>query len=262
MPEIFSILGNASFDPDKLDDDKLLEWQKNGGGLYASNGAVLGILKRSSPELADPDLFIFGLPLKFHGYEPGYSKVRQADFNLFTWAILKAHTQNTGGTVRLASKDPLATPEINFNYFGSGEKPPREKDPDLDALVEGVRFVRKIAEHAGVADAQVSRSGQPIRSEEETRAWIKREAWGHHACGTCRMGRATDPDAVTDSRFHVLGDVNEADAQRRRKRIKGLRVVDASIFPNIPGYFIVANIYMASEKAADDIHRDAESNYR
>ena len=64
--------------------------------------------------------------------------------------------------------------------------------------------------------------------------WIRRDAWGLLACGTCRMGPDRDPNAVLDSRFRVRG-------------VTGLRIVDASIFPKIPGYFIVANIYMASE---------------
>ena len=61
------------------------------------------------------------------------------------------------------------------------------------------------------------------------------------------MGADGDPNAVLDSRFRVRG-------------VSGLRVVDASIFPKIPGYFIVTNIYMASEKAADVILEDARKN--
>jgi choline dehydrogenase len=61
---------------------------------------------------------------------------------------------------------------------------------------------------------------------------------GHHACGTCKIGRDGDPDAALDSRFRVRG-------------VAGLRVVDASVFPRIPGVFIVTNVYMAAEKAAD-----------
>src|SRR5262245_55453798 len=59
------------------------------------------------------------------------------------------------------------------------------------------------------------------------------------------MGADSDPDAVLDSRFRVRG-------------VARLRVVDASIFPSIPGYFIVTNIYMASEKAADVLLEDAK----
>ena len=71
------------------------------------------------------------------------------------------------------------------------------------------------------------------------------------------MGRPTDGQAVTDSRFRVLG---EFDANiGRRIPIRGLRIVDASIFATIPGYFIVSNLYMVSEKAADVIDADAET---
>ena len=79
--------------------------------------------------------------------------------------------------------------------------------------------------------------------DDAIKEWVLREAWGHHACGTCRMGPDGDEYAVLDSRFRVRG-------------VSGLRVVDASIFPNIPGYFIVTNIYMASEKAADVLIED------
>src|SRR5262249_24370890 len=85
----------------------------------------------------------------------------------------------------------------------------------------------------------------PEGNDAKIKDWIRRDAWGHHACGTCRMGPDGDEYAVLDSDFRVRG-------------VSGLRVVDASIFPNIPGYFIVTNIYMASEKAADVIIEDAQ----
>jgi choline dehydrogenase len=59
------------------------------------------------------------------------------------------------------------------------------------------------------------------------------------------MGRPDDPLAVVDSRFRVIGT-------------KNLRVVDASVFPRIPGFFIVTPIYMISEKATDAILTDRE----
>ena len=64
------------------------------------------------------------------------------------------------------------------------------------------------------------------------------QAWGHHACGTAKIGRADDPTAVVDGSFRVHG-------------LQGLRVVDASVFPDIPGFFIAAAVYLVSEKAAD-----------
>ena len=266
MKEKFSLTKGAGFalPTPGASDSKLDEWRRTGRGLYSSNGAVVGILKRSRPDLEQPDLFIFGIPLKFAGYEPGYSKVNPDELDLFTWAILKSHTSNRGGWVRLPdgkASDPdfaLKMPEVNFNYFDSDKPTPRHPDPDLEALVEGVKFVREIGYRARAIAPEEHYPGRKVKTDDEIRRWIKQVAWGHHACGTCRMGAWTDPEAVTDSSFRVLGPVDEDGAHRRRGYVGGLRVVDASIFPNIPGYFIVANIYMASEKAADVIHNDAE----
>jgi choline dehydrogenase len=119
MNHEFSLLTDATFqlpnEPEEAD-RHLREWRDQGTGLYTSNGAVLGIFKRSKPELPQPDLFIFGLPLPFKGYEVGYSKIGD-QHNFFTWTILKAHTHNHGGTVELRNSDPLETPEISFHYF-------------------------------------------------------------------------------------------------------------------------------------------------
>ena len=78
-------------------------------------------------------------------------------------------------------------------------------------------------------------------------------------CLSAPAGHA-QPMAVIDSRFRVLGNVAPNDPRKTRYPIDGLRIVDASIFPNIPGYFIVSNLYMASEKAADVIHEAAMEN--
>ena len=54
-----------------------------------------------------------------------------------TWAILKAHTQNNAGYVRLKSKDPQDTPEINFKYFDEGNDP---TGTDLESVVDWGKF--------------------------------------------------------------------------------------------------------------------------
>jgi choline dehydrogenase len=76
----------------------------------------------------------------------------------------------------------------------------------------------------------------------ELRKYIMTRAWGHHASCTCPIGKKKDPNAVLDSEFRVI----EAPGGN-------LRVVDASVFPKIPGYFIVLPIYLIAEKAADVI---------
>jgi choline dehydrogenase len=86
--------------------------------------------------------------------------------------------------------------------------------------------------------------GPNYQSDDQVREFIQNEAWGHHASCTNKIGGDNDALAVLDSRFRVRG------AQR-------LRVVDASVFPRIPGYFIVSAVYMISEKATDAIAADA-----
>ena len=247
MKNDFTLLDGATF---KLPEDRdkpdrhLRRWREEGTGLYTSNGAVLGIFKRSRPDLPQPDLFLFGIPSDFRGYRVGYSQVNQ--HNLFTWVILKSHTQNNSGSIQLRSTDPRDTPRINFRYFGTGStRENTANHPDVTALVHGVKFVRDIAAAAKSVVSTEVHPGNECRSESSIREWIRRDAWGHHACGTCQMGADHEPNAVLNSRFQVRG-------------VRGLRVVDASIFPKIPGYFIVTNIYMASEKAADVILEDTE----
>ncbi|HEX2226305.1 MAG TPA: GMC family oxidoreductase, partial [Candidatus Binatia bacterium] len=71
-------------------------------------------------------------------------------------------------------------------------------------------------------------------------------AWGHHAACTCPIG-PPETGGVLSSDFRVHGTI-------------GLRVVDASVFPRIPGFFIASAVYMVGEKAADVILEDAQSN--
>ncbi|HEV2860754.1 MAG TPA: GMC family oxidoreductase [Pyrinomonadaceae bacterium] len=243
----FVLLEGAAFAPpeDGSEPDQFLStWEKGGSGIYATNGALIGIIKRSRPELKDPDLFIFGLPGFFKGYRPGYSKVFEATHNKFTWAILKARTTNTG-RVRLQTPNPWDRPSINFQYFGDGA---RAGDPDLDAVLDGVKFVRSMNNRLNATHKLIKREevpGDDRRTDDQLRTFIRDEAWGHHASCTCKIGADDDELAVLDNRLRVRGTQN-------------LRVVDASVFPKIPGYFIVTAIYMMSEKAFDMIRQDAK----
>jgi choline dehydrogenase len=245
FPSDFVLLEGGTFSPPvpgAEPDDFLQQWLQDGTGVYATNGALIGIIKRSRQDLADPDLYIFGLPSYFKGYEPGYSKHLERYRDKFTWAILKARTSNTG-RVQLTSKNPWDPPDINFQYFGDGR---REHDPDLEAVLGGVKFVRSLNQRLtrlGLIK-QEEVPGPRYQSDDDLREFIKNETWGHHASCTNKIGADDDPLAVLDSRFRV-------------RKTQGLRVVDASVFPKIPGYFIVTAIYMISEKAADVIMEDA-----
>ena len=146
MPKDFSLLDGATFDlpHGQTVDRHLKEWRAEGTGLYTSNGAVLGIFKRSNPDLDRPgSSFIFGLPFDFRGYELGYSEIK--NHTSFTWAILKGHTRNGDGTVRLRSTDPRDTPlSTSTTSTRPRSRGKGAHDPDAVALVDGVRFVRGI----------------------------------------------------------------------------------------------------------------------
>ncbi|MEV6833762.1 GMC oxidoreductase [Streptomyces sp. NPDC051133] len=215
-------------------------WQE-GKGLYTTNGAVLGITRKSRPDLDAPDLFIFGGPFDFRGYRPGYSLDLTHHKDRFTWAILKSRTHNTGGRVRLRSTDPRDTPLIDFHYFTEGTD---KEGLDLEAMADAVEFVRGMNRRAGSVIRKELWPGDEVDDRNAVRRFVQDEAWGHHASCTCRMGRPDDPSAVVDSAFRVLG-------------VDRLRIVDASIFPRIPGFFVAAPIYMISEKASDVILADA-----
>ena len=224
--------------PGEEPDRGMREWAA-GRGPYATNGVLLGLTRRSRPELHDPDLFLFGLPAAFTGYYPGYSTALAQHRDRFTWAILKAHTSNRTGRVTLRSDSPLDVPDIRFHYFEEGDDPGGH---DLDAVVTGLELARGINRRSGAVRRELT-PGDQYATRDDLREFVRDNAWGHHACGTCRIGPAGDPLAVTDSRFRVHG-------------ITGLRVVDASVFPRIPGFFIATPTYMVAEKAADVILAD------
>jgi choline dehydrogenase len=178
----------------------------------------------------------------FKGYFPGYSRVIAEERNRLTWSILKAHTRNRAGTVTLRSADPTEPPYIDFRYFDLGDDPDHS---DLSSVVSAIRFARTLTEpllrSGTIAEEEVP--GATVATDDELATFIRDHAWGHHACGTCAIGpRAAG--GVLGSDFRVHGTA-------------GLRVVDASVFPRIPGYFIAAAVYMIAEKAADTILADS-----
>ncbi|MFE5581741.1 GMC family oxidoreductase [Kitasatospora sp. NPDC056531] len=248
MDEAFTLIEDCTFEPPVpgAPEDRCLTAWESGHGVYTSNGAVIAITARSKPQLASPDLFLFGLPAYFHGYYPGYSGELFRNRRYFTWAVLKAHTRNTGGRVGLRSADPRDTPLISFRYFEEGTDHLGE---DLDAVVHGIELARDVMRRAGALVEREVLPGAGVRSPEDLRGFVRDQAWGHHPCGTARIGAGNDPMAVVDSRFRVLGT-------------KGLRVVDASVFPRIPGFFIVTAVYMIAEKASAVMLEDAAANGR
>jgi choline dehydrogenase-like flavoprotein len=229
-----------------VDDAVYREW-RDGRGMYISNGAAVAFALRSSPRQANPDLFVTALLTRFSGYFPGYSDVIRKSRDDLTFALLKAHTRNRAGTVALRSTDPRDPPRIDFRYFEEGSD--RDGD-DLAAVVAGIRRVRSISKRLRdlglLHDEEVP--GTDVEDDEGLRRFVREHAWGHHASCTCAIGRRED-GGVLSSDFRVHG-------------VSGLRVVDASVFPRIPGFFIACAVYMIGEKAADVILEAARTTPR
>jgi choline dehydrogenase len=228
-------------------DRQYREWAAHRTGVYITNGAMLSVALRSSLAAPVPDLLCYAVLADFTGYYPGYSDQVAGNNNVLTWVILKAHTNNTAGEVTLRSADPRDPPLVNFKYFEEGSDASGE---DLRAVVEGVKFVRRLS--AGLkTQSLVAREelpGDQVSSDEQLRQFVRDNAWGHHASCTCRIGAQRDGGVLT-SDFKVHGT-------------ERLRIVDASVFPRVPGFFIASAIYMIGEKAADVILKDVRAGRR
>ena len=123
MKKPFAMLKGATFKapaPKAPPDPCFEEWLR-GRGLYTSNGAMAAlILKSDCREAGSRSVHLRParrLPRLLPRLLEGRSTKRK---DHLTWAILKAHTNNTGGTVRLRSSDPFDTPDIHFHYFEEG----------------------------------------------------------------------------------------------------------------------------------------------
>ena len=239
MKQPWEVLQGARFD---RSDGLWQLWRDRRGGMYTSNGAALAIARRSRADKTEPDLFCMALLARFEGYFEGFSKWIGAHNDYLTWAVLKAHTKNRAGAVTLRSADPLDPPHINFRYFAEGNDAAGD---DLKDVVEGMKFVRSMTapliERGLIAEELTP--GPAAQSDEALAEFARNTAWGHHASCTCAIGPRAQ-GGVLDSRFAVHGT-------------RGLRVVDASVFPRIPGFFVVSAVYLVAEKAAEVILEDA-----
>jgi 4-pyridoxate dehydrogenase len=134
------------------------------------------------------------------------------------------------GRVELGSADPRAPVRIRQNFLGV--------DDDLKVLRAGLRMAREVGRQSPLA-AFVGAEVTPLSSDAEIDAHIRSTGITvHHPAGTCRMGG--DDAAVVDPELRVRG-------------VDGLRVVDASVMPDLVGGNINAPVIMIAEKAADMI---------
>ncbi|KAF2673653.1 GMC oxidoreductase [Microthyrium microscopicum] len=236
FPSNFTILDGCTFGFYGQPDPCLDRWKVEPrlGVTYDSSGFAGSMFFKSttSPD-GNYDVFAFGGPVNFRGYFPNYSVNATINHNYWSWALLKSHPRNRAGSVTLRTADPLDTPNILFNFFQDGG------DEDLEAMYESIILTRDAFKRQPIPYTEVL-PGSQLQSKQEVVDFVKNNAWSHHCSSTCAIGTDDDPMAVLDSSFRVRG-------------VQGLRVVDASVYPRIPGTFTAVSTYMVGEKAADVI---------
>jgi choline dehydrogenase len=196
-----------------------------GTSCIAESGGFLS----TRPGLTAPDLQLHFIPAFV--IDHGRTKLKQNGFTLHMCQL----RPESRGTIRLKSTDPLAHPAIDANYLAE----PR----DLDVLVEATRMAREIFAQSAfdVYRGNELEPGKSITAKADVEAWVRNRAETiYHPVGTCKMGPASDANAVVDGELRVRG-------------VEGLRVIDASVMPTLIGGNTNAPTIMIAERAADMI---------
>jgi choline dehydrogenase-like flavoprotein len=203
----------------------IFEWRDKRTGPLTSNVAEAGGFIKSTPTEKTPDLQFHFVVAKLENH--GRTTVFGHGYSCHM-CVLRPKSR---GTLRLASKDPFAAPLIDPNFLSDRD--------DVDRLMSGFKIMRKVlgqpalsqlggkevaASASATTDAQIE---QFIRNKADTI---------YHPVGTCRMGQ--DAMAVVDPELRVHG-------------IAGLRVVDASVMPQVVSGNTNGPTIMIAEKAAD-----------
>ncbi|MBB3396002.1 GMC family oxidoreductase N-terminal domain-containing protein [Rhizobium sp. BK060] len=220
--------------PHSYDKYKKLGWKALAGMQYAlfgsgpvtSNVAEGGAFWRSKPSLPHPDLQLFFLAGA--GVEEGVDTVPGG--NGCTLSITQTRPKSRG-YVELSGADPELPPVIVPNYLKEPE--------DLACMAEGARLGQEIMHQRALSPyiAGGHAPERPLRTQEEFEAFVRSEAHpGLHPCGTCRMG--VDGMSVVSPDLKVHG-------------IDGLRVIDASVMPNVVSGNLNSVVIMIGEKASD-----------
>jgi choline dehydrogenase len=189
-----------------------------------------GAFFKTSPRLATPDIQIHFLP-----FSTDKMGEKLHAFSGFSASVCQLRPESRG-SLRIRSADPTAPPEIRINYLST--------EVDRTANVEGLKILRKIL-HAPALSSYVVEEVDPgakVSSDEALLNYCRaRGSTIYHPTSTCRMG--SDPLAVVDQRLRVRG-------------MEGLRVVDASIMPDLVSGNTNAATIMIAEKASEMILED------
>ena len=190
-----------------------------------------GAFFKTDPRLATPDVQIHFLP-----FSTDKMGEKLHAFSGFSASVCQLRPESRGW-LRIKSADPAAPPAIRINYLAT--------ETDRTAFVEGIKILRRILAAPALKPyvAGEVEPGPKITSDEEILNFCRqRGSTVYHPTSTCRMGN--DPLAVVDQRLRVRG-------------IEGLRVVDASVMPDLMSGNTNAPTIMIAEKASDMILEDA-----
>jgi choline dehydrogenase len=190
-----------------------------------------GAFFKTNPRLATPDVQIHFLP-----FSTDKMGEKLHSFSAFSASVCQLRPESRG-SLRIKSADPTVAPEIRINYLAT--------ETDRTANVEGLKILRKILQAPALKPYVVDEvePGPKVATDEELLNFCrKRGSTVYHPTSTCRMGN--DALAVVDQRLKVRG-------------IDGLRVVDASVMPDLVSGNTNAPVIMIAEKASDMIQQDA-----
>jgi choline dehydrogenase len=190
-----------------------------------------GAFFRTNPRLATPDIQIHFLP-----FSTDKMGEKLHPFSGFTASVCQLRPESRG-SIRIRNADAAVPPEIRINYLAS--------EVDRTANIEGLKILRRILRAPSLAPFVVEEvdPGTKVTSDEALLAFCRaRGTTVYHPTSTCRMGN--DPLSVVDQRLRLRG-------------IEGLRVVDASVMPDLVSGNTNAPVIMIAEKASDMILQDA-----
>ena len=178
-----------------------------------------------------PNLQLYFNPLSYTIPASPNARLKPEPYSGFLMAF-NACRPSSSGQIRVTSAAASERPVIDPNYLSTAR--------DQEEVLQAMRLIRRLSETAPLRrliEAEVA-PGLNTQSDEQMLAYFKAHCGSiYHLCGTCAMG----PDAQS----------SVVDAQLRVHGVQGLRVVDASVFPNITSGNINAPTMMVAEKAAD-----------
>jgi choline dehydrogenase len=207
----------------------LADWALTGRGSMAAPPVVISANVASTPgsDLVDLHFLVIPLAMNAHVWFPGVRKPRGAVLSAM-WSL---NYPRSRGSLRLRSTDPLAPPQIRYNLLSDAH--------DRSEMIRGYRALRELLAQRPMAEVlgAMTRPASELHTDAQILEYVRAcTSTAFHPVGTCRMG--IDADAVVDASLKVRG-------------LEGLRVVDASIFPRLPGGNTNLPVIMVAEKAAD-----------